>query len=281
MSWSEGLQAHCPDSKEGDPGVNLVAGASCLPSSHCGEAGGPKTPLRPEGKPKGERRGEGRGAVRLRLTQRRPRERPAPPDCPDSDPDFHLGARVYDTMRSRSLSPTLSRPAGHARTVFDLTLGFLPPRASPPPLLQNSEGYRKQPIRRLFIETGKLRPRAQKREARSLREPGTAPERGPGLSWGRPHAQFSAVQSSGLTSSTTRPSGCPSAPTSRYTSGFPAEEDGSRALLPLQARAAGKRSGKERGTGSSPSRRGQQRSASITVRVGSGRGTRPVVRAGK
>lgn len=131
MSWSEGLQAHCPDSKEGDPGVNLVAGASCLPSSHCGEAGGPKTPLRPEGKPKGERRGKGRGAVRLRLTQRRPRERPAPPDCPDSDPDLHLGARVYDTMRSRSLSPTLSRPAGHARTVFDLTLGFLLPTCLP------------------------------------------------------------------------------------------------------------------------------------------------------
>lgn len=40
-------------------------------------------------------------------------------------------SELYDTMRSRSLSPTLSRPAGHARTVFDLTLGFLLPTCLP------------------------------------------------------------------------------------------------------------------------------------------------------
>lgn len=129
MSWSEGLQAHCPDSKEGDPGVNLVAGASCLPSSHCGEAGGPKTPLRPEGKPKGERRGEGRGAVRLRLTQRRPRERPAPPDCPDSDPDLHLGAlRHHEVTEPLADLEPASGPCPH-RVRSDL--GFSPPHVPP------------------------------------------------------------------------------------------------------------------------------------------------------
>lgn len=87
------------------------------------------------------------------------------------------------------------------------------------------------------------------------------------------HAQSSAVQSSGLTSSTTRPSGCPSAPTSRYTSGFPAEEDGSLAPPPLQARAAGRRSGKERGIGNRPRRRGPQRRASIAAWIGSGQET--------
>lgn len=88
-----------------------------------------------------------------------------------------------------------------------------------------------------------------------------------------PHAQSSAVQSSGLTSSTTRPSGCPSAPTSRYTSGFPAEEDGSLAPPALQARAAGRRSGQERETGNRPRRRGPQRRASIAARIGSGQET--------
>jgi hypothetical protein len=86
-----------------------------------------------------------------------------------------------------------------------------------------------------------------------------------------PHSQAIHIGSSVLTSSTTRPSGCPSAPTSRYTSGFRGEEeDASLAPLLLQARAAERRSGAERGLGSKPSRRGPQRSASIADLLGSG-----------
>ena len=81
-----------------------------------------------------------------------------------------------------------------------------------------------------------------------------------------PHTQSRAVRFGGLTSSTTRPSGCPSAPTSRYTSGFPEEEDEPWEPLPLpllQARTVGRRRCAERGPESRPSRRGPQRSASI------------------
>lgn len=87
-----------------------------------------------------------------------------------------------------------------------------------------------------------------------------------------PHSQSSAVLSSGLTSRTTRPSGCPSAPTSRYTSGFLAEEDGSPESPPLlQARVAERRSGAERGPESRRSKRGLLRSASM---VSAGRSAR-------
>lgn len=109
---------------------------------------------------------------------------------------------------------------------------------------------------------------------KDIQSAGIAPARVqgfPGASRVRSPARSSAVR--GLTSSTTRPSGCPSAPTSRYTSGFPAEDDASLAPPPLQARAAERRSGQERGTGSRPSRREPQRSANIAARVESGRET--------
>lgn len=108
MSWGDGLQAHCPDS-EGHPGVHLVAGARCLPRSHCGEAAGPKIPLRRETGPKAKGgRGEGRSAAPLRLTQRRPRERPAPPNRPDSDPDLHL--RAGSSLRPHEVTEPLAHP---------------------------------------------------------------------------------------------------------------------------------------------------------------------------
>lgn len=157
---------------------------------------------------------------------------------------------------------------GRALTIYDLTLSS-PVHTHPSPRLHFSKVPRgeRRPIRCPFLEVGKLRPepgsgRQGHPESRAQRRSGVqgSPEDAPHRS--------AARSGRGLTSSTTRPSGCPSAPTSRYTSGFPAEAEGSRAPPPLQVRAAGRRSGEERGTGRRLSRREPQRSASIATRVG-------------
>lgn len=140
LSWGEGLQAHFPDSKKGHPGVHLVAGASCLPSSHCREAAGPKTPLRREGKPEGETRGGARGGVRPRSASRKGGHMSAQPRLaaqtrtPTSTSELGSSLRLHEVMEPLADPEPASGPGPH-RLRSDL--GLSPPHV--PPRLHSSK----------------------------------------------------------------------------------------------------------------------------------------------
>lgn len=222
------------------------------------------------GSPKAGRVGAGAGPDPDRLEQRPPRARPGRPTAPSGSGPLVPTSRSWSRFRPRAAwepLPSPGRASGpgpdHPRPDLELSRPHIPF-----PRLHFSEVPRgeRRPVRRPFLEMGKLRPepgggRQGHPERRAQRRPGAqgSPEDAP--------PQCGAVRPR-LTSSTTRPSGCPSAPTSRYTSGFPAAAEGSRAPPPLQVRAVGRRSGEERATGRRPSRREPQRSASIATRVG-------------
>lgn len=178
---------------------------------------------------------------------RPPREHRA---TPGSQAPTHLRA-LGPTSDAEGLGSPTSVLAGQwAVTQYDLTLTLSSTPALPlystPLRVLKSPGTDQADA--ASFEKGKLRPKVTWC-ARHSTEP-----------W---KSRFSLCPS--LTSSTTRPSGCPSAPTSKYTSGFREEEFAPRAPPSLQVRVAERSNGAERGPESRPSRRGPQRSASIAV----------------
>lgn len=240
-----------PRLAEGQSWVALAAGARGR-RTHFVRSPGPS--VRPAG-------GDGVG---LRVRQGPPSRRwgTGPPPR-SSGPTLRPGG-----VSEPSPTPGSASGTGPHRLRPDLELSLPHVPSLPPPLLPSSEERAEDTTLMFLLRDGETAAQSLAVGGpRSPSEAGTAPGRD------RPRRSVQCGRVHGLTSSTTRPSGCPSAPTSRYTSGFREEDDGLRALPPpLQARAAGRRSGAERGTGSRPSKRGRQRSASI---AGAGRGGRP------
>lgn len=158
-----------------------------------------------------------------------------------------------DGSRKPNVSPGRSVGCHSVRSDLDLFLHTSPPSLfhitlPRPPSSRVLKCPETDQVDAASSERGKLRPKVIRCARHST---------GPGKS------RFSLRPS--LTSSTTRPSGCPSAPTSKYTSGFWEEEFAPRAPPSLQVRVVERRSGAERGPESRPSRRGPQRRASIAV----------------